>query len=389
MLRIKCRRLAARATDCLGEAMKALVVGGTGPSGPYLVNGLLERGYDVSILHGGQHEVDFVGPVEHIHVDPHFAETLNPALEGKKYDLSIATYGRIRIIAETLRGKTDRLITVGGGAYAWATDPQWGPMGPTANLVEGRSPLADDPNGVRPFSHLIWQTEQTVLQGHRDGAYQSAVLRYPTIYGPNAPASLEWSVVRRLLDGRHQIIVGDGGYALRSRADGENAAHAVLLAVDKPAESAGQVYNVGEEDVYSERQRIAYMISLMGKDCEIVDLPHRLAKTASPSTSFQGGRLHDIHKIQSELGYHDVISPPRALERLLHWLVAHPFGEGSEAEQQLGDPFDYAAEDELIRVYRDGLAKAEQITFPEVEVGHMYRHPRKPGDRWAPGSGKH
>ena len=39
--------------------MKALVIGGTGPSGPYIVNGLLERGYDVTILHGGQHEVEF------------------------------------------------------------------------------------------------------------------------------------------------------------------------------------------------------------------------------------------------------------------------------------------------------------------------------------------
>ena len=27
--------------------MKALVVGGTGPTGPYIVNGLLQRGYQV------------------------------------------------------------------------------------------------------------------------------------------------------------------------------------------------------------------------------------------------------------------------------------------------------------------------------------------------------
>ena len=37
--------------------MKALVVGGTGPTGPFIVNGLLERGYEVAIFHRGTHEV--------------------------------------------------------------------------------------------------------------------------------------------------------------------------------------------------------------------------------------------------------------------------------------------------------------------------------------------
>ncbi len=34
----------------------ALVVGGTGPTGPYIVEGLLQRGYQVAILHRGEHE---------------------------------------------------------------------------------------------------------------------------------------------------------------------------------------------------------------------------------------------------------------------------------------------------------------------------------------------
>ena len=96
--------------------MKALVIGGTGPSGPHTVNGLIERGYEVTVLHGGQHEVEFVQPIEHIHVDPHFAETLGPALAGRSFDLVLATYGRMRIIADLLKGKTGRFIGVGGSA---------------------------------------------------------------------------------------------------------------------------------------------------------------------------------------------------------------------------------------------------------------------------------
>ena len=49
----------------------ALVVGGTGPTGPYVVNGLVNRGFQVTILHTGRHESEIIGPeVEHIHSDP-------------------------------------------------------------------------------------------------------------------------------------------------------------------------------------------------------------------------------------------------------------------------------------------------------------------------------
>ena len=144
--------------------MKALVIGGTGPSGPHTVNGLIERGYEVTVLHGGQHEVEFVQPIEHIHTDPHFAETLAPALAGRSFDLVLATYGRMRIIADLLKGKTGRFIGVGGSAvYAPRDDPRWGPLGQPV-LVPEDSPRCDDPSGPK-FNHLMWVTEETVHAG--------------------------------------------------------------------------------------------------------------------------------------------------------------------------------------------------------------------------------
>ncbi len=95
--------------------MKALVVGGTGPTGPFIVEGLRQRGYEVAILHRGTHEIPEILPdVEHIHTDPHFRETLTDALQGRTFDLVIATYGRLRIVAEVLVGKTPRFIGIGG-----------------------------------------------------------------------------------------------------------------------------------------------------------------------------------------------------------------------------------------------------------------------------------
>ena len=51
--------------------MRALVIGGTGPTGHFVVNGLIMRGFEVSILHTGNHEVaEIPASVVHIHTNP-------------------------------------------------------------------------------------------------------------------------------------------------------------------------------------------------------------------------------------------------------------------------------------------------------------------------------
>ena len=97
--------------------MRVLLIGGTGPTGPSVVEGLLTRGYDVSIFHRGIHEVSLPKDVEHIHGDPHFLETINQALGTRTFDLAVVMYGRVRFIAEAMRGRVPRMISVGGGAY--------------------------------------------------------------------------------------------------------------------------------------------------------------------------------------------------------------------------------------------------------------------------------
>ena len=60
--------------------MQALVIGGTGPTGHFIVNGLIARGFDVTILHTGRHEVDEIPPsVEHIHTNPFKPENISTA----------------------------------------------------------------------------------------------------------------------------------------------------------------------------------------------------------------------------------------------------------------------------------------------------------------------
>ena len=94
---------------------RALVIGGTGPTGMPIVQGLVDRGWHVTILHRGPHERSATpDTVEHLHHDPYDADDLRLALHGRTYDVVVAMYGRLRRIAEITAGKTGHFVSVVG-----------------------------------------------------------------------------------------------------------------------------------------------------------------------------------------------------------------------------------------------------------------------------------
>ena len=177
--------------------MKALVIGGTGPSGHYIVNGLLRRGYEVAMLHSGKHEVaEIPATVEHIHTDAFSAEAFQAAIDGRTFDLTVAAYGRLRRIAEIMVGRTGRFISIGGvPAYRGYMNPAvLEPLGlpvPTAEDAPVVPVEAEDAKGWR-----VAQTEQAVFEQHP----QATHFRYPFLYGAYQIAPREWCIVRRILD---------------------------------------------------------------------------------------------------------------------------------------------------------------------------------------------
>ena len=93
----------------------ALVIGGTGPTGIHIVQGLVDRGWDVTILHRGTHERPETPPwCATSTPTPTTSTSLSAALAGHRYDLIVAMYGRLRTIAELTVGLTDQFVSVGG-----------------------------------------------------------------------------------------------------------------------------------------------------------------------------------------------------------------------------------------------------------------------------------
>ncbi len=355
----------------------ALVVGGTGPTGPYLVAGLRERGYDVTIFHRGTHEIPEIPPeVVHIHGDPHFPETIEAAIGGMTFDLAVVTYGRVRHLADALVGKVGRFVSVGGfPLYKGYWNPyELSPPGMQLPMPE--TGLVAGPDDNR-FSHLIRLTEEAVLSAHPDAAH----FRYPYVYGPHQVEPKEWSVVRRVLDRRPYMIVADGGHALISRGFAANCAQAVLLAVDQPERSAGQVYNCADEEQFTMRQWIELIAEALGAELPVVSLPHELAGAADPLLLEGQGfhRVLDLHKLRTDLGYRDVVSVRDAVKFTAEWLVAHRPPPGGDLETAIADPFDYDAEDRLVGAYQAAMDDLRPLAPVRRESGyapHAYAHPK-------------
>src|ERR1019366_9010390 len=304
---------------CAVADPRALVIGGTGPTGPFVVEGLHQRGFDVTILHGGQHEFEFAVPnVRHIHEDPHFQEPLERGIGSQPFNLVVAQYGRLRIIAEVFKGRTERLVAVGGatGIYAPDGDERWGATGKPALFADSSTVYVREPgeDGANKIGFRMVEAMNALFENHAGGAYSATYIGYPVNYGPRSPGPYDWSAIRRVLDGRRSIVIADGGIKIDSRVFTANAAAAGLLAIAKPEIAAGKRYSVADDNAFTMRQRIEFIASHMGHEFEFVDMPYELAWPCYPLwRPVRGHRLTLSTLIRDELGYRDPVAPAAAM----------------------------------------------------------------------------
>lgn len=351
------------------------MIGGGGPTGPHVVAGLRQRGYRVAVLNRGIHPAPLPDDVEHIVGDPHFLAPLQEAIGSRTFDLAIGSYGRLGTVAQALAGRAARFIGVGGfvgyrGFYRPETMRPSGLPIPTPETA----PLVTDP-AEHKFAALVATAEAEVFR-HHPGA---TIFRYPYVYGPRQLVPREWSIVRRVQDGRRAIVLINGGMGLLMHGYAENIAHAVMLAVDKPGIAAGRAYNCGDEVQLDLRQFVELAGDALGVTLEIAAVPDTLSTRRAALAPLTDHKLMDLHAIRSELGYRDVVPTAEAVARTVRWYAEHPLERGGEIETRLPDPFDYDAEDRMIEAARRFTREVAEIPVRDKDDAHPYPHPREAG----------
>lgn len=363
----------------------ALLVGGTGPTGPHIVRGLLDRGYDVTVLHRGAHELPELDGLEHIHADPHFREALDVALATRSFDVAVATYGRLRHVADALAGRCATFMAVTGlPVYPGYHDPGelWPPGMPilaTEEAVAISRPAGGAESRAARFSRLIAESEQHVMARHDAGAFRATIARYPAIYGPRQLYPREWSIIRRVLDQRPCVIVPDAGLTLITRCSAVNAAHFALTLIDRIDAAAGQVFNAADQQQYSLAQWIRLTAAAAGGELELISLPFELAgpgRALFPVPHTAHG-LVSAQKARDLLGYADAVPAAQALADTVRWYAEHPLDQ--TVTERLIDKFDYAGEDRVIAGYRAATSNLLAAQAPAESAEHPYPHPKAAG----------
>lgn len=366
-------------------ANSALVVGGTGPTGPHVLRGLLRRGFDVSAFHRGSHEPPDLPEVRHIHGDPHFAETIRTALGRREYNVVLAAYGRTALLAEAFRGRAGHFLAIGGAPrYAGFNDPQrLSPAGAPIPLREDAPSALTIPAMNSPalrFAHQMVHTEEAVFAAHPDATY----FVYPIVYGPRTVWPWEWSVVKRIRDGRGRLLIPDEGLAIHSRVAARNAAEVVLRSIDRPQVAKGQRYNVGDDVQYSIRQWVELLVERLGVAAEIVSVPSAVAPWVRAmyvptSVSLGDNNLLDTAKARRELGYRDVIDARAAVDELLAWFGDNPVDPARSPS--FVDFFDYALEDALLESWAQVARQLRAAHGRDLPADvHPMPHPKSAGE---------
>lgn len=327
-----------------------LVVGGTGPTGVPLVNSFLRAGVAVAVYHTGAHEAEFdgAGEVEHLHGDPRDPADITARLAGREWDVAVCTSGRLRALAETLAGRTRRLVGVTGQPVYRGT------LRPTP---EGRLPLpvpewAERQRDAQNYTGKVAEGEDQLFAQHGRRDFEAVVVRYPGVFGPRAPINHEWAVVKRVLDGRPFMILPHDGIACFQRGYVENVARLVYLAATRP-EAAGEAFNAGDERVLSARRVAELIVEELGSSMEFVGVPAQFCRGVFPLAE-KSNLILDMSKARTLLGYRDVVDVETATRRTARWLAEHPIGEGELREGAVAGSgaFDYAREEAIVAAWR-------------------------------------
>ena len=342
--------------------MKALVVGGTGPTGPYILEGLKKRGYEVTMYHRGLHEPDDLPEVaHHQHGDPFNLDTLKEHFSRAKFDLVISMYGRLRYVASVLSGKTERFVGIGGSAAYISPQYAEDPIAAQSLPIPMNHPTYEN-RDINPFGYAVANSERRLMEMHERGEFEASLIRYPTLYGPRTPRQWLWPIMRRYIEGRRKIIVPGDGSLIFPTGYSENIAEIVLLVSDKP-EAVGKIFNAVDSRTHTIKNFIKLVGKILDYEWDIIEVSHpigyQLAKGYAPEKS----KMLDDTSLKTLLGYKDVVSVEEGIKRTIEWILNNTDSFDQSIESLLGNPYAYEVEDLVVKT----LANSNKELAPLFE----------------------
>jgi nucleoside-diphosphate-sugar epimerase len=291
---------------------------------------LAGRGDDVLVAHRGVTEPADLPPCEHVHADRReFGTAAAAAVRAFRPDAVLdcaamsaadvdAVLPHLPDVPAVVLSSMD-VYRVWELMLAGDDQPSPVPLDEQSPLRVGRFPYRGRYPDLDDYDKL--DVEPAYLS--RGGA----VLRLGMVYGPRDPQTREESVLRRVRAGRSRIPVGPAT-TVHTRLFVDDAAAAILAALDRPSAAAGQVFNVGDSALFTVRGWMRLILDAAGSRAELVTVSEAVLPEDLRAT-----RAHPQHfivtsaKATSVLGWRPS-EPGAGLASSVPWHLAHPPQEG-------------------------------------------------------------
>jgi nucleoside-diphosphate-sugar epimerase len=342
--------------------MKILLIGGTGFIGQFTAQQLLAAGHAVTVFHRGRTAVP--QGADAILGDRQFLQDHQLEFRRQKFDVVVdfvLSSGRQAVqLMDTFRGIAGRVVGLSSMDVYRAMGVFHGfeagglqelPLTEDSDLRTSRNVYP--PEALKRLRDSIYPwfddeydkipVEQAVLN---EPKLPGTVLRLPMIYGPGDPLHRFHAVLKRMDDGRPQIIFADDVAAWRTpRGYVEDVAAAIALVATSP-QSSGRTYNVCESESFGELDWARKIAAAIGWNGEFVVLPH---DRTPPHLHLPGNAAQHLvassDRIREELGYREQLSREEAIRRTITWERTNP-------PAQPVAQFNYQAEDEALRQFK-------------------------------------
>ena len=337
--------------------MKVLIIGGTRFIGPMVVQELVDQGHDVTLFHRGKTHAETTDTVNEILGDRKRLHESAAALQALKPDVVIDMIPVVeqdaRSVVDIMRGFAWRVVAISSidvykayGYFIGTEGPlQSNPLTEEAPIRErlfpfrGETPRQpDDPQ--RHMDDYDKILIERVYLGEAD--LPGIILRLPMVYGPRDNQHRMHAYLKRMDDGRRQILFGQSYANWRwSRSYVGDIAHAVCLATTAP-QAAGRIYNVAEEQALSMTEWVEAIARSTNWQGEIIVVPDALLPDSMRMrANLEQHIIADSTRIRRELGYAETIPRDDAYTRTIAWERANRAPSGH-------DTTEYAAEDEIL-----------------------------------------
>ena len=306
---------------------RTLVIGGTSLIGRPLVEALLSRGDDVTILHRSP-GTPFGNRVTELRADRNDSEAVRSALEGQSFELVFDN------VYDWQRGTTAEQVTATARAVAdglqryvftssVAVYPEGGTFSEDAELVPASFP--------NPYGAQKAESERALFRLAEETGLRVSTLRPAFVYGPHNPFEREAFFWDRLVAGR-PIILPEDGHRTMQWVSAPDVARAAVLAATLES-GANQAFNLAGEPI-SQAEYVRVLARVAGVEAELVPVPREKLQAAGgdlfgpplyfgvfldiPPITVSGARVRDLLGLELtplEAGLREAFAWYRAQER--------------------------------------------------------------------------